>query len=82
MLPHRAARHHPTPFRRTNLGATDDQHRSLTVPTSAISVPLAAKVPGHEGYDHCGDCRQIWPTDLVTYDAGPDDWFCPLCRAS
>jgi hypothetical protein len=60
-------------------------------PTPGISVPLAVKVHGREGYDpapegadavfdHCGDCRLIWPSDLVAYDAGPDDWFCPLCR--
>lgn len=63
-----------------------------TKPVPGISVPVAVKVHGREGYDpaplcatgtfdHCGDCRLIWPSDLVTYDAGPDDWFCPMCSA-
>jgi hypothetical protein len=60
-------------------------------PEPGISVLTAVKVHGRDGYDpspegsdmvfdHCGGCRLIWPSDLVIYDAGPDDWFCPLCR--
>lgn len=60
---------------------------------TGISVPVAVKTSPEPGvydpapcgttivFDSCGDCRLIWPADLVIYSAGPDDWFCPLCTS-
>lgn len=70
----------------------DDCHKvAREVPARGLSVLVNVKVPGRAGYDptppgtdvvndYCGGCRLFWPADLVTYDAGPDDWFCPQCR--
>lgn len=75
---------------------TSGIHPSIMAMTSGISIPVSVEAKVHAGgglsYDpaplgsaqtftSCGGCRTLWTSDLVTYDAGPDDWFCPLCTA-